>query len=79
MATLLAGDMPEVNLQPSLIVTAGSPRFGNADYWNWFESRMTGKTDHYRLVHEKDPVPHVRLINFTSNLASLPQLGIRTC
>lgn len=40
-------------------MTAGSPRVGDADYWNWFESRITIKADHYRIVHEKDPVPHV--------------------
>jgi len=77
---LFAGDLYEYLIHPDLLVTLGSPRVGDGDYWKWYELNRLSKFDHYRLVDEKDVVPHVRPLNYIINyLASLSSLRIYAC
>lgn len=60
MATYLTIDLADQNIRVHRLATAGSPRVGDGDFWKCFEKLVTPNTDHFRLVHEKDIVPHVR-------------------
>ena len=66
IATLAAAEMELVDADSryrvSRLYTFGSPRVGNANFASWFANN-TRAMDAFRVVHNKDAVPHLPFID----------------
>ncbi|CAD8108992.1 unnamed protein product [Paramecium sonneborni] len=60
MATLFASELSMIGLKVTL-VTVGSPRVGDSDFYDWFS---TLKVTHSRLTNKKDIGPHLPLAKY---------------
>ena len=60
MATLFASELSMLGIKVTL-VTVGSPRVGDSDFYDWFS---TLKVSHARLTNKKDIAPHLPLVKY---------------
>ncbi|CAD8184972.1 unnamed protein product [Paramecium octaurelia] len=60
MATLFASELSMVGIKVTL-VTVGSPRVGDSDFYDWFS---TLKVTHSRLTNKKDIAPHLPPVKY---------------
>lgn len=48
----------ELQLTPQYVYTYGQPRVGESHFSTWYDSKIT---NHFRITHGRDPVPHLPL------------------
>jgi hypothetical protein len=56
MAGLYTAELTVQGIKVSTPYTFGMPRIGNEQFSTWYKSTGTGT---FRVVHHKDPVPHL--------------------
>lgn len=74
MATLFALTLAEQG-RTVQVSSYGSPRVGDPAFYDYFE-KYASKLQHYRLVHERDTVPHVII---ELNKATPLRYGLLSC